>query len=226
MATTCPHPLERLSPKCCLNHRIIPKRHNNVGGASGLAHLWRAALAPGGTIPKMTQLGRIQDADCRAVVMYGIHTYFHTVQVGEGITSSPIWAIWGSNNTGNDAQQNLLISLLRHLITIEVTPKGEKTASSTGLGLLGTGMMMGCTNEAWTMDRELAKRHMTPSRLRVTKCVFKAPGVRGRRQNRRSKLYYLQGREQFTSILEGGIHQCDFHSSDFVFRMRQVGFVC
>lgn len=58
-----------------------------------------------------------------------------------------------SINTGNDAQQNFLIRLLRHLITTEVTPKGEKTASSLGLGFLGTGMMMGCTNEARTLDR-------------------------------------------------------------------------
>lgn len=71
--------------------------------------------------------------------MNGIHTYFHTVQVGEGIARSPIWTIGelqGSNNTGNDAQQ---ISLLRHPITMEVTPKWKKTASSSGLGFLGTG---------------------------------------------------------------------------------------
>lgn len=71
--------------------------------------------------------------------MNSIHTYFHTVQEGEGIARSPIWAkggLQGSNNTGNDAQQ---ISLLRHLITMEVTPKWKKTASSLVLGFLGTG---------------------------------------------------------------------------------------
>lgn len=41
----------------------------------------------------------------------------------------------------------------RLLSTMEVRPKGGKTASSSGLSLLGTGMMMVWTDEAWTMDR-------------------------------------------------------------------------